>query len=260
MEALSEDQLPYPAPLLQLPQPPDPSLVCPYCVTFTSFDKISKLKYHLRAKHATDHDTRIQHHFSPSCQAVSCCTFCFQLFPTTKGRAIHKKGFVQASSVRNREEISIPSKEQTTKIRSLPVHRKQIFYLHLTLLWETIRSALLQMILFHQVGCSTRKLQTRKTFDQLPFKFFSLHHLQDYQWLPLTPRALRHPYDHIVHLLAHADAQQGLAHEHNCHALRLHRSKPGNAFSLPCGLAKRGTRGRNEDLRLDPRDRGVWLT
>jgi hypothetical protein len=161
MEALSEDQLPYPAPLLQLPQPPGPSLVfllAHHCVAFTSFDKISNLKYHLRAKHATDHDTRVQHHFYPSCQTVSCCTFCFQLFPTTKGRVIHEKGFMQASSVRNREELSITSKEQTTKIRSRPVHRKHIFYLHLTLPWGTIRSALIRMILFHQVGCSTRKL------------------------------------------------------------------------------------------------------
>jgi hypothetical protein len=146
MEALSEDQLPYAAPLLQLPQPPDPSVVCPYCVAFTSFDKISKLQYHLRAKHATDHDTRIQHHFYPSCQTVSCYTFCFRLFPTTKGQFM-RKGFTKASSVRNREEISITSpKEQTTKIRPRPVHRKQIFYLHLTLPWETICSALLQMI------------------------------------------------------------------------------------------------------------------
>jgi hypothetical protein len=66
MEALVEDLLPYPELLLQLVQPLDP-LICPYCVTITCFDKISKMKYHLRAKHATYHDTRTQHHFYPSC-------------------------------------------------------------------------------------------------------------------------------------------------------------------------------------------------
>jgi hypothetical protein len=49
------------------------------------------MKYHLRAKHATDHDTRTQHHFYPSCQTVFCCTFYFQPFSTTKGRTLHEK-------------------------------------------------------------------------------------------------------------------------------------------------------------------------